>query len=199
MSSSRPPKLEAWQTIVAEPKNIFGWPAWSDGAMYRESRKQATDAGRLPLISDMASRSEMIITVSDSNDIALEDVRIRIGVWRNRPMEDVTATFEINDAVRWVCVSRIDFAPTAPHTNRHWRRFHLSPEINGSHIHTCEDNARIGADAFVPASNLPNARALDKEPQSFREIWAVIGAHFNISGLDDLPAPEWNGSLRYDR
>lgn len=199
MISSRPPKLEAWQAIVVAPKSLFGWPSWSEGPMYRESRKQAAEAGRLPLFSDLALRSEMIITVSDSSDIAMEDVRIRIVVWRNRPMEDVTATFEIHDSVRWVCVSRVDVAPPAPHTNRYWRQYHLPPEINGSHIHTCEDNARIGADAFVPVGNLPNARALDTEPQSFREICAAIGMHFNISGLGDLPAPDWNGSLRYDR
>jgi hypothetical protein len=195
VSSLGSAKLDAWRAIVAAPKNLFYWPFWSEGPMYRESRRQAVEAGRLPLVSNIASRSEMLINVSDNNDIALEDVRLRIAVWNNRPMEDVTSTFEIYDSVRWVCVSRIDLNPATPHPNRYWRRFGLPPEINGSHIHGCEDNVRIGPDAFLATGNLPNARALDREPQSFKEICVMVGEHFNVSGLQDLTAPDWNRSL----
>lgn len=198
MSNDFSGKLEDWQRLVALRKTVFSWPSWVDASMYRESRKQATELGRLPLQSDLAARSEMFINVADEHQIAIEDVRIRLLVWKNRPMEDITATFEIHDAVRWICVSRIDFVPPSGHANKFWRKYGLDPEVNTSHIHSCEDNVKLGAEAFAPLGNLPNARALDKEPESFKELCRLVGEHFNITDLQDLPAPDWNWRLRYD-
>ncbi|MDR9758812.1 hypothetical protein RJJ37_04050 [Rhizobium redzepovicii] len=195
MTGNASNKFEIWQQIILSPKSVFNWPSWVDGSMYRESRRQAKVSGRLPLISDLAARLEMIISLANSDDIALEDVRIRLMVWKNRPMEDVTATFEIYDIVRWACASRIDFVPVSPHPNKHWRKYALEPEVNGSHIHTCEDNAKIGPDAFAPVGNLPNARGLDREPQSFKDVCQQVGQLFNVTGLQDLPPPDWNWSM----
>ena len=192
-------KFEIWRNLILSEKSVFNWPAWNRAPMFRESRKNATEAGRLPFVSDIAARLEMLVTLADANDVAIEGVRVRLVAWQNRPLEDVTATFEYFDLVRWVCISRIAFLPLSPHPNKFWRKFGLEPEINGSHIHTCEDNIKIGNEAFAPYGNLPNAIPLDKEPQSFKDISQSIGEFFNITGFHAVPAPEWNWSLQYDR
>lgn len=199
MSKNDASKFEIWRDLILSRKSVFNWPTWNGVPVFRESRKNATEAGRLPFVSDIAARLEMLVTLSDASDVAIEGVRIRLIAWKNRPLEDVTTTFEYLDVIRWVCISRIDFLPLSPHPNKFWRKFGLEPEINGSHIHSCEDNIKIGTEAFAPHGNLPNATPLDKEPQSFKDICRSIGELFNVAGFDTVPAPEWNWSLRYDR
>lgn len=195
MDSTGHSRLRAWCDLLQDQKSLFGWPSWNDIEVTRESRKAATEAGRLPFQSDMAARTELLASLADENEVAIEDCRVRLAIWKHRPLEDITATFEVFSDERWTCISRIDFLPVSPHPNRYWRKFGLEPEVKGSHIHGCEDNARLGMEAFAPIGNLPNARGLDKEPQSFRDICRSIEDLFVISGFE-VTTPEWNWSLK---
>jgi len=188
-------KLEKWRYLVEQHKTIFGWPSWRTQKIVRETPTSAMAAGRQRLNSAVAERTELLLQVMDENDISIEIVRIRIQAWTQRPMEDITATFEVLHQERWVCISRIDFSPPTPHPNIHWRKYRLPPEVNGSHIHLYADNAKIGDEAFKPAANLPNASPLESEPKSFRDVVKEIERHFHISGLGELPPPDWNGRL----
>ncbi|NKN39327.1 hypothetical protein HFC70_23565 [Agrobacterium sp. a22-2] len=188
-------KLEEWRHLIEQPKSIFAWPSWKTQKVVRENTAKAKAAERQPFYSVAAERIELLIQLMDENDISIEIVRIRLQAWTQRPMEDITATFEVLHQDRWVCISRIDFAPSAPHTNVNWRKFRLSPEVNGSHIHLYEDNAKLGDEAFKPSANLPNASPLQAEPQSFRDVAKEIEQHFHISGLSELPPPDWSGRL----
>lgn len=187
--------LEEWCDLLSQPKFIFGWPDWEKIPIAQEDKVTALTAGRVPLRSQSAQRVEILTQLQDENAIALEGVRLRLAAWAERYMEDMTTTLEVLYLERWVCISRIDFIPYAAHANKHWRRFKLPAEVNGSHIHSCQNNAKLGLEAFTPRENLPVAMPLDQEPRSFREVLSVIEKEFGVSGLADLPPPEWNGRL----
>jgi hypothetical protein len=189
------PKLEQWQALIEQPKTIFGWPDWSTLPVVRHSRAGAAKVGHKPFHSQEAERIEKIVQLADTNGVSIEGVRIRISAWSQLPLADVTVTFEVLDSDRWVCTSRIDFLPRSPHGNVRWRDFDLEPVINGSHIHTCNDNSRLGLDAFTPTENLPIAVSLTAEPVSFRDMLATVETCYNVGGFGDITPPEWNGSL----
>ena len=188
--------LNEWRRLIAQPKSIFGWPDWATIVIRNRSDNFADNEPVSPLRSQQAQRAEILIQLQDENGIAIEGARIRIAVWMHRYLEDITATLEVLDAGdRWVCISRIDFVPPAPHFNKHYRRLGISPEIYGSHIHSCDDNAKIGVEAFSARENLPVAVGLEREPTSFRDIIEVVSDRLNVSGISELRAPEWNGEL----
>lgn len=189
-------KVDGWSDLTSRPKSVFGWPDWAKLPITQHGRDNSNVESRSPLRSLLAERVELLLQLQDENGIALEGVRVRIAAWSHRYLQDMTATFEVLDTGdRWLCINRIDFLPPAPHHNKHHRRFGISPEIYGSHIHRCEDNAKLGVEAFTPRENLPNAIPLDREPNSFKEVVDLISEHFNISGISELPAPDWNGEL----
>ncbi|RWM26879.1 hypothetical protein [Mesorhizobium sp.] len=165
--------------------------------MTRNTRANAAKAGVKPFWSKEAERMETIVQLADVDGVSLEGARVRIMAWSQLPLADITMTFEVLDGDRWVCISRIDFLPPGPHPNVHWKQFNLEPSINGSHIHTCKDNGRLGLDAFTPRRNLPNAVPLSEEPLSFRDMLAVAANFYNIDGLGDITPPEWNESLSW--
>ncbi|WP_172729866.1 hypothetical protein [Neorhizobium galegae] len=183
--------FEEWRSLLSDPKSIFDWPTWEFLHVIHDNR----DKNMPPLKSKSAQRIQLLVQLADQHDISLEGVRVRFCAWADRPMEDITATFEVLHSERWACISRIDFHPYAPHSNRYWRKFGLAADVNGSHIHSYDSNARLGIDAFTAGGNLPNASSLDEEPGSFREICQVVGRSFNIKECGNLQMPEWNGSL----
>ncbi|CDZ25679.1 hypothetical protein [Neorhizobium galegae] len=183
--------FQEWRSLLGDPKSVFDWPTWEFLQVVYDNR----DKGIPSLKSKSAQRIQLLVQLADKHDIALEGVRVRFCAWADRPMEDITVTFEVLHAERWTCISRIDFHPYGPHSNRYWRKFGLAADVNGSHIHSYDDNVRLGTDAFTALGNLPNASPLDEEPGSFREICQVVGRSFNIKECDNLPMPEWNGSL----
>jgi hypothetical protein len=172
-----------WVGIAKMPKAIFGWPSWEISSSNRKT--------------DGANESDqMVLTalLADQNGAGLEGVELRIVVWRNRSMEDVTALLQIeNDG--WIPIARLDSWPYSPHTNRHWKQLKQMPTVEGSHVHHCWDNAKLGRKAFGPYQNLPSAVPVDSEPNSFRDMLKLVEVHFNIVGASKLPAPEWQERL----
>lgn len=183
--------FQNWQKLLNEPKSIFDWPSWEPIQIAYDNRDRANPSLR----SRVAERSQLLVQLSDEHGVSIEGVRVRVVAWVNRPMEDITVTFEVLNVQNWLCISRIDIQPTGPHTNQHWRKFNLNPDVNGSHIHSFEDNVKLGREAFAPLGNLPNALPLDEEPASFREICQLVTKVFRVEAFDSLPTPEWNGSL----
>lgn len=145
--------------------------------------------------SKAAEQIQLLVQLEDEHGVVLEGVRLRLTAWADQPMVDIVAIFEILSSERWMCASRVDFVPQAPHSNKHWRKLRLPADVNGSHIHSFEDNAKLGRLAFTASENLPAARPLGEEPNSLRDIFRVVGEAFKIEKLNALPMPEWNGSL----
>lgn len=179
---------------MEQPKSLFSWPTWQVQKISRTQYQTDGDRGRRLVSSRVAERTQLLMQLMDDVGVSLEGVRVRIEAWTQRPMEDLTATFEVLDVDRWLCISRIDFCPPSPHTNIHWRRCGLLPEVQGSHYHSIEDNLKLGADAFTRIANLTNARPLATEPQSFRDVVREIALNFHISDLS-LDPPDWTGRL----
>lgn len=185
-------KFKDWHDLIKQRKTVFDWPTWSEVAVVHESRAKAVAAGRQPFRSQVAQRTRMMVQFAGDDYVAIEGARVRLETWAHRPMDDVTATFEVLHAESWLCISRIDFIPPGPHVNKNWKKF--APQIEGSHIHRYDDNHPLGDEAFAPVGNLPNAVEI-VSPDSFKELVKAVDYHFNIDGIDSLDAPEWNGRL----
>lgn len=188
-------KFDIWRGYLSQEKQLLDWPVWKPDRVVRERRKAAQVAGRQPLQSVSAERTQLLVQVMNTEGISIENVRVRIVAWTQRSMEDLTATFEVLYGQQWVCISRIDFAPPSPHTNMYWKKFGLPPIVKGSHIHPYEDNAKLGEAAFVPLGNLPIALPLEDELDSFRDILKAIEVHFRVTGLSELSPPAWTERL----
>lgn len=182
--------VQAWVGMVDGKKALFGYPAWDE--LSPHAPRKIDGKAPLPLFaSRQAIQLEMKILLMDANDATIEGARLRFRVWVDRPMDDITLTFEALDRDGWHCISRIDVAPPGSHPNKHWRRLSLEPMVEGSHIHRCKENARLGGIAFTAQENLPAAVALEAEPQSFRDICRVAEIEWNIDGLSNLEPPFW--------
>lgn len=188
--------LREWGEIWRGPKSIVGWANdWQEIKVARLTQAQATKKGTKPFRSSDAQQLEIVNLIGDANCVSIEGLRLRIQAWRERPLTDVTATLELVRGYESVCLARVDMRPTSPHVNVHWRRFKLVHEIEGSHVHPFDMNAKLGRDAFAPAGNLPVAVPLDPEPESFAEFVAMVEALFKIDGTAQLRGPDWNGRL----
>lgn len=187
--------FDVWREAAEKPKVIFDWPSWEANEVVRLSKKQAGSLGHKPFRSSDAERLSLLAQLADVNGPSIEGLRLRLEAWANRPMCDLTATLELLDGAQWVCLSRVDVAPYGPHSNKDWRTLGIPPDITGSHFHAFSDNVKLGKGAFAPTGNLPAARPLGREPDSFREFVVVVGQIFNIDGSADLPCPEWQKGL----
>ncbi|TIW62965.1 MAG: hypothetical protein E5V48_02565 [Mesorhizobium sp.] len=179
-------QVDLWTALASMKKTIFSWPDWL--------------AQNAPSNPDSSLRShetdQFVLTslLADDSGAAIEGLQLRVVVWKYRPQEDATALLLVEDE-GWTVISRIDCWPNAPHPNKHWKRLKEPAEIPGTHAHCCEDNAKLGRKAFKPYENLPSARAVDSEPQSFRDMMRLVEVYFNIDGAATLPPPDWQGSL----
>lgn len=179
-------RLERWQALHDQDKTVFGWPDWRD-------LKQPKNDG--PLLSHIAQRSQLLVSLGDHNCINIEDLQLRITIWKGQPDNDVTCTLEAADN-NWTCISRMDFWSPSPHMNADWRAIKdLPPQVGETHYHRFKENRAIGIHSFKPIGNLRAAINFDTEPQSFRDILRLIEAEWNITGATDLPLPEKQGGL----
>ncbi|MEC5322760.1 hypothetical protein [Aurantimonas sp. A3-2-R12] len=192
-SSAERARLSGWCELEARRKILFGYPHWIPQPVTKPPKPKHGQPK--PFKSVQAKRTVLLVTLSDETGTTIEGLRLRVTAWENRKMADITATLEVLEVEQWVCISRVDFLPPAPHGNKFWRRFQLAPEISGSHIHFCRDNARIGALAFSKAENLPNAAPIETEPQSFRDICRMLERSWNVDGLVGVKAPDWDGGF----
>lgn len=179
-------RLDRWEALHDQPKSIFGWPGW------RDVKKPKSDG---PLLSHIAQRTSLLVSLCDQNGVNLEGLQLRITIWKGRPNEDVTCTLEASDN-NWTCISRMDFWSNSPHMNADWRSItDLPPQVGETHYHRFKENKAIGSHSFKPIGNLRAAINFDAEPRSFRDILRLIENEWNIAGATDLPLPERQGGL----
>lgn len=179
-------RLNRWQSLHDSPKTIFGWPDW------RDLKKPKNDGS---LLSNIAQRASLQVSLADQDGLNLEDIQLRITIWKGRPNEDVTCTLEASDN-NWTCISRMDFWSNSPHINPDWRTVpNLPPKVGDTHYHRFKENKIIGTESFKPNGNLRAAINFDTEPRSFRDILRLIEDEWNITDAANLPLPERQGGL----
>jgi hypothetical protein len=178
-------QLARWVELATQKKQIFDWPSWQ-----LQSARQRK-AGEVPSGTDQFT---LAVLLSDETGVSIEGLELRIIVWRDRPHDDATALLQVEDG-SWMTISRLDCWPNSPHINTYWKRLQQPPQIEGSHVHRCEDNARLGRRAFNPFANLPSAMPVDSSPQSFRDMMVLVENYFNVDGASKLPPPDWQGRL----
>lgn len=89
-----------------------------------------------------------------------------------------------------IVIDRIDWNPIAAHANRN-----IGPKdlrllvIDGSHRHVFDDNLTSTGD--LRAGNLPVARPLEENLNTFGRLVALAEAAYNIAGLGTLAPPLW--------
>lgn len=126
-------------------------------------------------------------------------LRLRGKCSRDYPDQNLTFQIEymFKGISKFVAVTRIDWRPISPHTNKNlgpfeWRlaRFHLS------HTHLFQENYDWMVGNGLPLAdnikqNLPIAVPLDNDPVGFATLVALMGGTFNIDGVGAIPAPPW--------
>lgn len=185
----------AWTSLVKQPKHLFGWPEWIISNTWQEKPKQAKALSRRPLRSNETERLSLTAQLQNENGFNIEDTRLHIEAYKYRPQRNVSATLQILDESEWRVLARVDWAPHAPHSNVHWRKLALPSQVEGSHVHGFDDNAKLGRAAFQPFSNLPVARSLDVEPRHFKHFLSFVQEAFTAQGLSAIGDPPWQPRL----
>lgn len=89
-----------------------------------------------------------------------------------------------------IVIDRIDWKPTASHANRN-----IGPEdlrflvIDGSHRHVFDDN--LTSTGELRSGNLPVARPLEENLNTFGRLVALAEVVYNIVSLGELAPPLW--------
>ncbi|VTZ27192.1 conserved hypothetical protein [Methylocella tundrae] len=90
---------------------------------------------------------------------------------------------------------RIEYRPFRTHHNLdfgppelHWL------EIKGTHDHPFEFNF-IEQENRMRSGNLPVARPIDPDPNSFEDFLDLCSKRFNIANMGLIPPPKWQGDL----
>jgi hypothetical protein len=190
-----PTILRRWVEISRMRKTLMSWPAWSEP----EPPAPATTARpRSELLSVAAETTEVVIPLGDAAGVGLQGTQLRLNAWAYRRMHEVTATLEVAGGRSFVTIARIDAWPADPHMNTLARtvpKLRSVPRvIDGSHLHSFGDNARLGGKAFRPPFNLPIAVPLP-ELTSFRAFLRTVAKEFVIIGLEDFDPPAWQEYL----
>jgi hypothetical protein len=191
--------LEFWREVATVEKELVTWPTWSDVQRPPppSSNRPIEERGKIRTTAGESTR--VVFPLARIGGLGLEGVRLRLTAKPFRRNDEVTATLEVSGGRNGVTIARIDAWPADPHGNinrDHRKILGIPALIRGSHVHRFEDNARLGVEAFSPQSNLPAARELDRDIQSFRQFLALVEAEFCITGLSDFPAPDgWEGLL----
>jgi hypothetical protein len=186
---------DAWRRIAEQKKTMLGWPEWSVVAAWPSALNVWTpDADPHTAAAGM---TDAIVQLADEDGGDLEGVRLRLKSRLFRRNADVTATLEVLRGSRFVTIARVDAWPGDPHMNTQRVRNisglkHLAALIQGSHVHRFSDNAKYGIDGFGPGldGNLPVAVGIPYKLASFRDFLHVVSEEFNISGLEEIQAPQ---------
>lgn len=188
-----------WRDVATVDKELMTWPNWSDVQLppAPSTDRPIEEHGRIKTTA--GDNTRVVFPLAQTGGLGLEGVRLRITAKPFNRNQEVTATLEVPGGRNGVTIARIDAWPLDPHGNvnrEHRKMLNVPALIVGSHSHRFDDNARIGMDAFLPSWNLPIARELDRNIQSFRQFLAVVETEFRITGLSDFPAPDgWGGLL----
>lgn len=193
------PVPDLWHEIAMIDKELMTWPSWSDvqRPLPPSANRPIEEHGKIRTTAGENTR--VVFPLARVGGPGIEGARLRLTAKPFRRNEEVTATLEVSGGRNGVTIARIDAWPLDPHGNinrEHRKMLGIPQLIPGSHVHRFEDNARIGVEAFSPQSNLPVARELDRDIQSFRQFLALVEAEFRITGLSAFPAPDgWEGLL----
>ena len=90
---------------------------------------------------------------------------------------------------------RLEWRPKGVHNNRGRGPDELKfTDQRGSHFHSFSDNWDPEAGALLK-DNLPIARPLEPEPETFEESLLLAGALFRVSNIGLIKPPEWSWEL----
>ncbi len=187
---------DRWRAIAEQRKTILTWPEWSDPPVLTAGK--GVETGRFDVHTVAAETIEMVIPLADAHGVGLEGVRLQLTAWPYRRLYDMTAILEVPGGRSFLAIARLDAWPPDPHMNLQARGFpglkHLPSVIDGHHVHRFDDNAKLGMSAFG-SGNLPLAAPIAARLQSFRDLLRVLGAEFQIDGLDEIEPPDWSVML----
>ncbi|MEQ8447367.1 MAG: hypothetical protein RIB57_15895 [Pelagibacterium sp.] len=128
-----------------------------------------------------------------------EGVRLRGLTSTRRPDRDVSFQHEQILGGTTYHVSRLDWRPRAPHTNRGAgpEELRFSP-ISGSHWHPFQLNAELGVEAVLSMGNLPVALPIDPDPLDFNALKNTLRELFRIGNAQEIGLPPWSPELDFE-
>jgi hypothetical protein len=92
-------------------------------------------------------------------------------------------------------VCRIEWRPLSAHNNKGLGPKSLRHMIqSGSHHHRFDLNWKQSPDSVL-RGDLPIAVPLNEDPNSFRELLAVVGKEFRIRRIQSITVPPWEPSM----
>lgn len=184
------PVPDRWREIARVKKTIQAWPDWSWPPQQPRKKVGTSD----DLNTSAAETIELTVPLADEHGVGLEGVRLVIAAWPYRKLEDITAVLQVPGGRSFTVIARMDAWAPDPHINARARNHpglrYLPREVGRHHVHRFDDNAKLGLHAFG-TENLPLAAPINDRLQSYRDFMRVLGAEFNIEGLDQLPPPDW--------
>lgn len=165
--------IDAMSPVAAATKELAYIPSeWSESPYKNSTRLELV----LPL------RIDSVVQAS---------VALRCSCLKEQPDRNLMMQVEIEPVgQRRIPIERFEWRPLAGHTNKvgplelRFREFE-------THIHLFNDNAEIGPDAFQPYRNLPVARPVEPDPNSFQEALAVCAERLKIVNATSIPEPHW--------
>ena len=161
--------------IVKATKKLSILPEWSEGDYYSEFRVPVEIGG-----------------------VTYEGLDFRGKAGGSNPNQQVMFQLDykpIGFTVGPLC--RFDWRPQYPHVNI----MKGPPDLKGrrfgfyeTHFHDFELNWLV-KEKRMRRDNLPIARPVEKDPETFEELTIVVERLFNIEGITDIPRPLWQPKL----
>jgi hypothetical protein len=137
-----------------------------------------------------------LVSALEVDGVTLSGVQLRMRAIRDLPDRAVMIQLEYNPPKgRNERLIRIEWRPLSPHVNNgRAPNPYKFMTIAGSHIHRFEDNYNVAGERMV-GTNLPNARPLEPDPASIRELLELAGKELKISDLHRVETPEWQARM----
>lgn len=132
------------------------------------------------------------LVVLEAQDRGIYGITLDLTARRGAPDRQVSIQLCLDEA-RKLPISRVDWRPSAPHTNKRG-----SPLVRGlqvwTSVHSFAENAALGLEAMV-TENLPIAIPLKPEPADFNELLVRVCELFQIDSLRTVETPPWAPSF----
>lgn len=165
--------LERLRAILNTPKAAIGELGWT-------ADKQHANVIRCPIVCQCA-------------DPQLTGVELRGTSFIDRPNEHVGFQLLADIRGETYRITRVDWRPRAPHTNKKG-----TSDIKGTtvwtSIHHFERNAALGL-SVMQNNNLPIALPIEPEPDDFEALLRYIGDTLSLTNAHEIPVPRWSKSL----
>lgn len=141
--------------------------------------------------------SEFLVPL-EIEGVTFQGLELRAKAYGSDPNKEVTFQIEYHPVgVKIGALSRFDWRPKSRHINKgvgpielHYRKF----ELYETHFHDFDLNW-LGHENRMRSGNLPVARPIDEDPNSFEELTILVENLFKVDGLKDISRPLWQLKL----